>query len=665
MLQQELRQVAALYARGEFEASAKRGEALLASFPTDPTLLQVVGIANCQSGNFRKGASYLKRALQQNPGSIDIRLNLARAYLDAGEPQQAETVCASAGETSPELLRLRGDILKTQRRLDEALACYEQVIAAQPSDAEAWNNLGNARLEQGDAEGASEALRKAVALRPGVATIHVNLGRALAAASHYQDSLLAFDEAVRLEPKNAVAVAELGKALNRVGHSKDALRALSDAARLDPRNPDIFVAIGLTFAMLGEADRAEEAYRMALHVDPRYGPAYTNLAVLLEQGNRAGELGALLASAEAKGVADQDILYLRALHLRREGRLDEALKAAQAVPAGGVEDILRYRLIGQIADRFGLVDQAFAAFEEMNRATARDPSAAGFDGTEHRRYVQRLLEFTTPGWVDKWPSVEVDRSRAAPVFLVGFPRSGTTLLDTILMSHPRTHVLEEEPALGRVKDALGDLSRLGDLAEDEVNRLRGKYFTELDAISPAPDGALVIDKLPLNILRVPLIKRIFPEAKFIFAQRHPCDAVLSCFMQSFKVNQAMASFLDLHNAAAFYDRVLTYWQRCQEVFPMAVHNVRYEAMVEDTEGEVRQLISFLELPWDDRVLDHQRTALDRGTIRTPSYAQVTEGVYTRSRGRWERYRRHMEDVLPVLAPWAVRLGYDPLDEPAL
>jgi hypothetical protein len=178
--------------------------------------------------------------------------------------------------------------------------------------------------------------------------------------------------------------------------------------------------------------------------------------------------------------------------------------------------------------------------------------------------------------------------------------------------------------------------------------------------APPPPGALVIDKLPLNILRTPLIRRLFPDARLIFAQRHPCDAVLSCFMQNFKINRAMASFLTLPNSALLYDRVLGYWFQSLELLSLCVHTVRYESMVSDLESEVRPLLEFLDLPWEDAILDHQRTAAGRGYIRTPSYSQVTERIYDRARGRWESYREHMRDVLPILAPWVERLGYDPI-----
>jgi hypothetical protein len=225
------------------------------------------------------------------------------------------------------------------------------------------------------------------------------------------------------------------------------------------------------------------------------------------------------------------------------------------------------------------------------------------------------------------------------------------------MGHSDVHVLEEEPVLQRAQDALGDMAKLPDLAPAAVERLRNVYFEALDAIAPDAAGKCVVDKLPLNILGAPLIHRLFPDARIILSLRHPCDAVLSCFMQAFEPNDAMANFFDLRDAADLYDKVFAFWEQCRAGLPLDVHTLRYEALIADPEAEMRALIAFLGLAWDERLLDHRRTAAGRGTILTPSYAQVIQPLYRRAAGRWERYRPQLRDVLPVLCPWAERHGY--------
>jgi hypothetical protein len=227
----------------------------------------------------------------------------------------------------------------------------------------------------------------------------------------------------------------------------------------------------------------------------------------------------------------------------------------------------------------------------------------------------------------------------------------------MLAGHPGLMVLEEKPVLHQATEGLGGIDRLPRLDDAAIGALRARYFAALDAIAPDARGKLVVDKLPLGIVDTAFVHRIFPDARIIFAERHPCDVVLSGFMTRFDPRGGMANFLDLGHIAALYDAVMTYWQRCSDVFPLDVHRIRYERVIENAEAELRPLAAFLGLDWDGRLLDHCRSARERRHIATPSYAQVAEPLYTRARGRWEHYRDEMAPVLPLLAPWVERMGY--------
>ena len=184
------------------------------------------------------------------------------------------------------------------------------------------------------------------------------------------------------------------------------------------------------------------------------------------------------------------------------------------------------------------------------------------------------------------------------------------------------------------------------------------YFDELDKHLDAPDGhMLVVDKLPLNLVQAGVIYRVFPRAKFVFGQRHPCDAVLSCYMRSFQMNEGMVNCLDLASAARLYDSVMRLWQQYQENLDLKVHTVRYEALITDFDSTVSACLEFLGMDWDDGVRDYVETAKRSGQISTPSYDQVTQALYKEASGRWQRYRERLEPVLPVLLPWAERMGY--------
>lgn len=655
-LAQTMNAAVAALSRGDIKTARSSGEAALRTAPKNASILQFLGVVHCQAGDAAKGAGYFRKAIANGGDNADNRLNLAKALFDLGQYEEAAALC-DAPDASPELVRLRAEILKAQGRGDEAHWRYEDLATANPDDFDVWNNLGNARHARGDLEGAMTALQHARQLNNQSSLVHINLGRLLISMDRYQDACLMLEKAALLSPKDPAPLLELGRALTSIDHSEAALRALGTAARLNPKDPKIFMAIGLAFTDLENQQQAERAYRFAIEADPGHAAAYLQLGILLEKANRTDELKRLIESAKVKNVVGDELDWLHALLLGREGQQEEALRLAQSVRSTAIHPTTRWQYIGQLADRLGQVETAFAAFEEMNGAMAQTPLGIGVDRSAYQRAIGGLTARVTPDWYAAWVPSPAIVEPPAPVFLVGFPRSGTTLLDTILMGHDSVHVLEEVPIIETLSNELGDLDAIAALDADDVARWRSRYFEELERRAPAPVGKLVIDKNPLSMIRVPLIHRLFPDAKFILAMRHPCDVVLSNFMQNFKPTEAMASFLDLSNASRAYDRIFEYWERCAEIFPISTRVVRYEELVEDAEAVARPLLEYLGLEWDEKILDHQKTAAKRGFIRTPSYAQVTEKIYTLASGRWQRYRSQMTSIVPILEPWAKRYGY--------
>jgi len=204
---------------------------------------------------------------------------------------------------------------------------------------------------------------------------------------------------------------------------------------------------------------------------------------------------------------------------------------------------------------------------------------------------------------------------------------------------------------------LGDVAALPERTVSDLEGARAIYLQELDRYVAASFKGLIIDKLPLNILAAPILHCLFRDAPFVFAQRHPCDCVLSCFMQGFALNDSTACFLDIATAAEYYDAVMRFWTRTTELLPLRVHTVVYEDLVVGPESALRPLIGFLGLEWDRGLLDHRATAETRISVATPSYNQVTQPLSRAPSGRWRKYEKQLEPVLPILLPWADRLGY--------
>ncbi len=277
---------------------------------------------------------------------------------------------------------------------------------------------------------------------------------------------------------------------------------------------------------------------------------------------------------------------------------------------------------------------------------------------EVRDALRGQLDRTTPEWRRSWRASPVSAARPSPVFLAGFPRSGTTLLDTMLMGHPGVEVMEEPPIFRHLDVEFGGFDALADLDDGAVRRMQERYFEIARDHAELRDGLLLVDKSPLYLQRVPQILRLFPDARFILALRHPADAVLSCFVSNFRLNSSMSNFLELDTAGQFYDLTFTMWEQARTVFDMPVQTVVYEQMIDDPAGSLRPVIEGLGLDWDPGVVDHEQTARNRGVITTASYAQVTQPLYRKSAGRWRHYRKHLEPILPMLEPWIEKFGYE-------
>jgi hypothetical protein len=349
------------------------------------------------------------------------------------------------------------------------------------------------------------------------------------------------------------------------------------------------------------------------------------------------------------------LAFLQAWHLYRTGDFAEALPFAEQA-AGAINPSRHAQLLGEIHDRLGHFDQAFAAFTAMNRSSAEGVAA------EHARQ----MDF--PGLVAA--SIERQSAEAVaacaplagtagndPIFITGFPRSGTTLLDTWLMNVEALRVFEEVPVIERIDAELGERP-IESLSQDEVAMLREGYFSLVAELDGTPlDGRAIVDKFPLNMVRLPLIHRLFPNARIIFVERHPADVVLSCFMARFQINRATVQFHDPESTAKLYDLSMGAFERTAEILPLRLHRVRYERMIEDPRAEMVELFKFLDIPWSDAILDNQSSAARRAHIATASYAQVGEQLYSRAVGRWIAYRAHLEPVLPTLEPWVRQLGY--------
>ena len=316
----------------------------------------------------------------------------------------------------------------------------------------------------------------------------------------------------------------------------------------------------------------------------------------------------------------------------------------------------------RLLDRLGDASGAMAAFSRANALAVAPWTRQNPGRNKYLAGVEYMISLARAGWLQQWKPIAALPTIRNPAFLVGFPRSGTTLLNQALDCHSGIQSLEEQPPVDNIKDAVRGMPEgyphsISDFDAFDVGFLRDIYFRSAAAHGAADPSRLILDKYPLHMTMAGMLHRVFPEARFIFALRHPCDAVLSCFMQSFQLNNAMANFCSLGDTVELYARSMDLWALYCEHLRLPVHAIRYEDVVDDFDGQTRALCEYLDLDWEENLRQFSAMALHRGRINTPSYEQVSQPIYRDSRFRWERYRPFLAPYLPVLQPYIDRFGY--------
>jgi tetratricopeptide (TPR) repeat protein len=653
----ELAEAIGAYRRGDLVRARALAERRAAAQGPNPQIDHLLGLILCRSGDARMGAEHLRRAADYEPTNPSHRLMLSRALIDCGEPAEALKLSKplpADGQAIPLLWHARAEAADAAGDYDSSIEAWQAFARIRQTDWRAWNNLGEALARARRWNEAATALDQAVQLNPVNVEIRRKLAGALASGGLLEESVAEFREVMQLDRRDASTAIALAQALAALGRRDEALEVLDDAAERGADAAELEILRARNLLALWRYDEAEELFRGMLNRAPSDGVAVHELGLILERSNRLDELADLIRRAEQNGVDESALTYLRAALAFREKLPREALKILNERPSVAEPAHMR-RLKARAADALGDSDAAFAAAAASNRLVdSYDEWRSA--GAEFRRQLRELAAVVEPEWGRRINLLHNDKRRA-PVFLVGFPRSGTTLLDTFLMGHGDMAVLEEKRLVAEAERVVGKIADLPEASPEMLVRARDAYLAELFKYVDPDFSGVIVDKLPFNMLGAPLIHAIFPDAKFIFAQRHPCDAVLSGFMQSFTPNEAMASFLDIGDAADLYDATMQVWTRSCAALPLSFHTIVYEELVENVEGVLRPLIEFLEVPWNRDLLDHRSTAKGRGAIITPSYDQVIQPITRSASGRWRRYEKQLEPVLPVLLPWAERLGY--------
>ena len=475
--------------------------------------------------------------------------------------------------------------------------------------------------------------------------------------------------AVTIAPNEIGVRNALGLCLLRLEKPAEALQQFSLLLSLDASLPFAHASLGNAYFALGLIAEAEASYRRSVELDARQAVALSGLARLAASRGAYPDARAWAERSLAvlPGFPDA-VMSLAAVELSEqnvagaETRIRALLTDTRLAP---LERAYAYGSLGDVLDAKGYIDDAFAAYSQCNGELQRlyAERYAG-DGNAYA-FVLSMNGYFGRARPEVWRApVAADARRtgaAQHVFLLGFPRSGTTLLEVVLEGHPNVVSLEEnESLIDAVQEFMlrpGDLQRFAVAPVATLERLRESYWRHVAASGTEVMGKMFVDKNPLNTLKLPLIARLFPEAKILLACRDPRDIVLSCFRHRFKMSAPIYELLTIDGAAAYYDAVMRLAVRFSSLLALETCLIRHEDVVTDFVREMKRLCDFLGIEWDPAMGDFALRARNREAL-TPSTAQLVKGLSTEGLGQWRRYRTHVAPVLPTLDTWVKRFYYE-------
>lgn len=581
------------------------------------------------------------KQLEMTPGDDGVQVLLALSRWRQGRHAEAVDIYARLAHEHPDSKLHWGNYATAAQKADDT-AREEEALRGlthmAPEDAEWWHQLGILHLRAGRSAEARDALLRAFAHDPDSVAIRVHAARACVACHDLRASGL-MEPWRQWLPLDDTLQFEVAETLVQLGEAGDATGLLEE---LDTRSPGQMQVRMLLATMYERVNRLDDAHTLLEEVaaaeNPEYHGAVRHLrAQLLLRARDYQGARELLEQLKAPDEAAQ-VAHWFAL-ARACDKLGDAMAATQALSAGHAAQIEALRAV-----RPDLLEPA------ASRLPCQDDRVSAAD------YA-------------KWPQLRAPDSSQSPVLIVGFPRSGTTLLEQMLDAHPQLQSMDERPFFNMLA---GQLFRAGvEVPEDiarldqrDCDELRKGYLIMACGKVPRRWDARLVDKNPLNMMWLPLIHRMFPHAKFIFAQRHPCDVILSCYMQNFTSPVLAIAGRTIESLARAYVAAMENWLYHVEVFKPDVFVSRYQDLVADTPAQTARIAAFLGLDDAAAMLNFAAHARSKGNIKTPSYTQVIEPINSRGLGRWQRYRDLLAPALPILQPILERWGYSTVDNDA-
>ena len=564
---------------------------------------------------------------------------------------------------------LLGIALALLKRPHEAASVYADLIEMQPLEPTHHFNLGSALRETDDLDGAEGAYRRGLALAPADAGALADLGSLRWQRGDAVETRELMLAAWRSDPDLPEPRIYGAPACIKCADTESAQMLLEGCENWPYLGTKLEADLAANLIEIDRLDEAERRLRALLQHPDAESIATLRLAALLERVNRLDEAETLLAGAQFSEEDRKEEKAIRATLASRRGRYQEAIPLYLESLGNEADNINSEVTLFALAKAYDSVGDKERAIDALRRGHCVQVAHAG-------RLMPKLLDPdsnplnildypVSEAAYQKWQTdSSAPDSTNSPIFIVGFPRSGTTLLEQMIEAHPGVRSMDERAFLQNVinrMQSMGNLEYPDDLDKLDASalaELREVYWTCVAGVLKLAPGERLVDKNPLNVLRLPLIHRIFPNARIILALRHPCDVLLSNYMQCFHAPSYQILCSSFERLARGYADTMKFWLAHAKLFSAAILELRYEDLLDDTQAQIQRVAAHLDLDDPAALYGYREHAIAKGFISTPSYSQVVQPLTKKAVGRWQRYRDQLEPVLPLLKPAMARWGYE-------
>lgn len=658
---------------GRLQEAESQCRQFLSQRPNSVEGLQLLGAVYGAGQQHERAAEFFERALGLSPHDVALRKNLVRAHLQLGSPERAEELLLEglAQQDDDALWSMLAIVQSRSGRFAEGIDAIQNAIRLNPREASHYFGLSELERMSGNREAAMSALRKALELDPKNTALLNNLAGLELYEGNFLEALKTIQRLLAINPRSAQAQCNLAMALSIAGDMEQAVVALRNALVIEPGIFRARIQLATFLLQTGAVNEAEEIARRLLAEHPEERSQCVGLlAKLLERRKQVEEARELLEGLPEEDLLIPDLAVSLAVVQDQQGETEQAVatlkRSMDKHEMAATEGIGCHFVLGSLYDKLGEYDQAFEHYELGNRNRKRaiieilekeeeeDIPEAAYHTILKVHPPEKFHAFTPAG-----------SSSEVPIFIVGMPRSGTTLSEQILASHPsvfgagelnlmlriisesygKTHVEPGKLTIGQLDQYSSDRGLIPkdwyDLTDEQIEGLANQYLGPVTAKSP--DSLRITDKMPYNYFVLPIIYRLFPNARIIHCRRHPLDTCLSCYFQNFTSGNQFS--FDLEELAAYYRqyvKIMEYWQE----LGIPTYEARYEEMISSPEEKTRALLDYCGLDWDPKCLQFHR---HKRTVNTASYQQVRQPLYSTSVARWEKYRKHIEPLIEGLS----------------